>query len=485
MGHAFVYARLTVSSGRRLRLIAGMFTEYWKAAIERSRASPWLRDGPHPTRLRRSWTVTTVANNLSDELAMSDLPYRKLLEMMPMPLVIFSGTGAVFANAAACVLMEVESAEELLGLPPTAFVHPLDGAIVESRMRNLEEGVLLNAPVALRLLTRRGRLRRITTSSARITVDSKFLVAVISTDDTMRYEAEDRLKESEENFQRLFESTQDVYYRTDADGVVLKVAPAVRRVLGYEPEEIVGRRAEDFYPSPGEREPLKKALRDHGNVQDFEGRMVRRDGVIIDISISSYALYGPTGEFLGVEGIYRDVSDRKNLERELRRLATSDSLTGIANRRAFLEQASDCLRRAARYEKDVVLFIADLDHFKVVNDRYGHVAGDAVLKGFAGAVAPELRDTDFFGRLGGEEFGILLHEVRRKEAQRVAERIGESARSLRFAAADGRQYGITVSIGATRNHRDDRGIERLLVRADMALYAAKEAGRDCIRWSEP
>jgi diguanylate cyclase (GGDEF)-like protein/PAS domain S-box-containing protein len=485
MEHAFVCAHLAVSSGRRLRLTAGTFAEYGQAAIERSRTRPGLRDGLYPMRLRRSWTVTTVANDIADALAMPDLTYRRLLEMIPMPIAIFSGAGAVFVNTAACVLMEAESAQELLGLPPTAFVHPLDSAIVENRMRKLEEGALLNAPVALRLLTRRGRLRRIMTSSARITVGGQLLIAVISTDDTMRYEAEDRLKENEENFQRLFESTQDVYYRTDADGVVLKVAPAVRRVLGYEPEEIVGRRAEDYYPSPSEREPLKKALREHGKVQDFEGRMVRRDGVIIDISISSYALYGPTGQFLGVEGIYRDISDRKNLERELRRLATSDSLTGIANRRAFLEQASDCLRRAARYEKDVVLFIADLDHFKMVNDRYGHVAGDGVLQAFAAAVAPELRDTDFFGRLGGEEFGILLHEVRRKEAQHVAERIGESARSLRFAAADGQQYGITVSIGATRNHRDDRGIERLLARADMALYAAKEAGRDCIRWSEP
>ena len=429
--------------------------------------------------------MSTVANNPSNVFATPDFPYRNLLEMIPLPLVIFSGAEAIFVNRATCVLMEAESVEELLGLPPTAFVHPLDTATVEDRMRKLEEGAAVNAPVALRVLTRRGRVRRITTSSARVAVGSEFLIAIISTDDTMRYEAEDRLKENEENFQRLFESTQDVYYRTDANGVVLKVGPAVRRVLGYEPEEMVGRRAEDFYPSPDEREPLKKALREQGKVQDFEGRMVRRDGVIIDISISSYALRSPAGELLGVEGIYRDVSDRKRLERELRRLATSDSLTGIANRRAFLEQASECLRRAARYEKDVVLFIADLDHFKAVNDRYGHIAGDVVLQRFAGAVAPELRDTDCFGRLGGEEFGILLQEARRKEAQHVAERIGESARRLRFAAANGQEYGITVSIGATRNHRDDRGIERLLVRADMALYAAKEAGRDCIRWSEP
>ena len=182
--------------------------------------------------------MSTVANNLSNVFATPDSPYRNLLEVILLPLAIFSGAEAIFVNRATCVFMEAESVEELLGLPPAAFVHPLDTAIVEDRMRKLEEGAAVNAPVALRVLTRRGRVRRITTSSARVAVGSEFLIAIISTDDTMRYEAENRLKENEENFQRLFESTQDVYYRTDANGVVLNVGPAVRRVLGYEPEEM-------------------------------------------------------------------------------------------------------------------------------------------------------------------------------------------------------------------------------------------------------
>lgn len=400
-----------------------------------------------------------------------------------MPLVIFAGDEAVFVNAAACALMDVERQQDLLGLPPEAFVHPLDREAVLARMRDLGEGLDLNAPMECRLLTCRGRLRRATSSSMRVMVGAAELVVVVFTDDTKRYETEDRLRESEENFQRLFESTQDVYYRTNAEGVILKVAPAVRRLLGYEPEEMVGRRPEDYYPHPCERDALRQALQAHGQVQDFEGRTVRRDGTVIDVSISSYVLYSPEGEFLGIEGIYRDISDRKNLERELRRLATTDTLTGIANRRVFLERATEWLRCAGRYQQDAVLLIVDLDLFKAINDRYGHLAGDVVLKRFVQAAARELRDTDMFGRLGGEEFGVMLHDARREEARRVAERIGECARRLRFTGDDGCEYGITVSIGATQNHRDDRGIERLLVRADMALYAAKEAGRDCIRWS--
>ncbi len=427
--------------------------------------------------------MNTTAKNVLDALAHSDFPYRQLLEMMPAALMIFANDEAIFVNAAACDLLEAEAPDEVLGLPVAALVHPLERGVVEARMRHLRAGASMNAPIDLKIITRRGQLRRILSSSMRVVLGETPLIVIIATDDTKRHESEDRLKESEENFQRLFESTQDVYYRTDAQGVVLKVAPAVRRVLGYEPEEIVGRPAEAYYPHPSERDALKEALRTYGHVQDFEGRMVRRDGVIIDISISSYALYSPEGEFLGVEGIYRDVSDRKNLERELRRLATTDMLTGIANRRAFLERATESLRRAGRYDKDLVLFIVDLDHFKAINDRHGHLAGDAVLKRFVEAASPELRETDLFGRLGGEEFGVLLHEVRRQEAEHVAERLGERARALRFSGEDGDEYGITVSIGATQNHHDDRGIERLLVRADMALYAAKAAGRDRTWWA--
>ncbi len=427
--------------------------------------------------------ATIGANDPLGMLVTPKSPCRELLAMIPAPLAIFADNQAVFVNAAACALMEAGSEDELLGLPPTAFAHPLDSGIVENRMRDLEEGIAVNGPLALRLITRRGRLRRITVSVARITIGGRPLVVIVSTDDGRRHE--NFLKKSEEHFQRLFESTQDIYYKTDASGVILKVAPAVRRVLGYEPQEMVGRRVEEFYPHPGERDSLKRALREHGEVQDFEGRTVRRDGVIIDVSISSYALYSPEGEFLGVEGVYRDISDRKNLERKLRRLATLDGLTGIANRRTFLEQASDSLRPVTRHNSCIVLFIADLDHFKMINDRYGHIAGDAVLERFARAVGLELRDRDLFGRLGGEEFGIVLHDTCRADAQRVASRIGESARGLRFAAPDGQEYRVTVSIGATRNHCDDAGIERLLARADRALYAAKEAGRDCIRWMEP
>lgn len=423
-----------------------------------------------------------MSDTLKRAFAVSDTAYRQLLDVMPVAVMVFAGGLSVYANNAAGTLLEAEQPEVLLGLSMAEFIHPLDRGLVNERLHNLIAGREANPPTEMRVLTRAGHMRRLTTTSMTVTLDGRPAILVIAADNTKRYETEQRLRESEANFQRLFESTQDVYYKTDADDFVLNVGPAVRHVLGYEPDEIIGRRTEEFYPHASEADPLKQAICAHGQVMDFEGRMVRRDGTIIDISISSYALYSDEGEFLGVEGIYRDVTERKNLERELRRLATTDPLTGIANRRAFLERATEALKRTIGTRAGLVLLIIDLDHFKTINDRYGHSAGDLVLTRFVGSVITELREMDLFGRLGGEEFGIVLPDVSRDQAMTVAEHIGRCARALHFTSPALERYGLTVSIGATANHLDDRGIERLLVRADMALYAAKEAGRDCVRW---
>ena len=223
---------------------------------------------------------------------------------------------------------------------------------------------------------------------------------------------------------------QDVYYRTDAKGIVQMVGPGVRSVLGFEPQEIEGKTAESYYRQTSDRDLMKKAIIKNGEVADFPGQMVRKDGRIIDISISSRALYDDRGAFAGVEGIYRDVTQRKIMERELQRLATIDPLTNIANRRAFLEQADLIFKSSQRYLSNMNMLMLDLDFFKAINDKYGHLGGDKVLTRFAQTVALELRDSDLFGRIGGEEFCILLQQFNQQEAMNVAERIRERVHSL-------------------------------------------------------
>jgi diguanylate cyclase (GGDEF)-like protein/PAS domain S-box-containing protein len=315
-------------------------------------------------------------------------------------------------------------------------------------------------------------------SSVAVEVDGAPAVLMCGMDMTHQSEIQEQLRESEQNFRRLFESMQDVYYRTDAQGVVQHVGPGVRRVLGYEPHEIEGHTAEAYYPQSSDRDAFKAAIATHGEVADFSGQMVRKDGRVIDISISSHALFDHNGEFAGIEGIYRDVTQRKNLERELQRLATTDMLTGMTNRRAFLDLAERTYAQSRRKGTAMCLLMLDLDHFKSVNDRFGHLEGDRVLVVFTQAVRAQLRGSDTVGRLGGEEFCVLLPQTDTASAAEVATRILAGTRAMRLETVAGEAFSITVSAGLATLLASDKSLHRLLDRADQSLYSAKRSGRD-------
>jgi diguanylate cyclase (GGDEF)-like protein len=164
------------------------------------------------------------------------------------------------------------------------------------------------------------------------------------------------------------------------------------------------------------------------------------------------------------------------LEHRLAALATTDALTGMLNRRAFLARADALIAQARRLQHPLTLLILDLDNFKSINDTYGHAAGDAVLGGVARAVASQLREVDVFGRIGGEEFGILMPAADRGGGLVAAERLRRAVE-----AAEIRHHGITLrttaSFGLAMLSRDCSR-ERLLGAADAALYAAKRQGRN-------
>jgi diguanylate cyclase (GGDEF)-like protein len=175
--------------------------------------------------------------------------------------------------------------------------------------------------------------------------------------------------------------------------------------------------------------------------------------------------------------------DARKLESDiasLRKLAETDPLTNLLNRRAFLDAAADAMRYFQRYSRPIAMLILDIDHFKLVNDKYGHAAGDAVIRRVGELIAQTLRETDKVARFGGEEFVVLLREVNQQEAHDLAERIRLIIAEAR-TAFDGREIGITASIGCASITAHDRDIEELIERADRALYAAKAAGRNCVQ----
>lgn len=166
--------------------------------------------------------------------------------------------------------------------------------------------------------------------------------------------------------------------------------------------------------------------------------------------------------------------------KSLRKLAETDPLTNLLNRRAFIEASADAMRYYQRYERPIAALVVDIDHFKQVNDTHGHAAGDAAIRQIAELIAKMLRDTDKVARFGGEEFVVLLREVNERAAGDLADRIRETVAQTPVLY-DGKEIRLTISMGCAAISAHDRDIEELIERADRALYMAKAAGRNCVR----
>jgi diguanylate cyclase (GGDEF)-like protein len=170
-------------------------------------------------------------------------------------------------------------------------------------------------------------------------------------------------------------------------------------------------------------------------------------------------------------------ADLRGAQDKLQKMATTDFLTGIANVRLFSEAGEREVHRAHRYKRPLVLLMIDLDHFKKVNDKYGHAIGDEILVAFAGICKKCLRKTDIFGRLGGEEFAIILPETDINGGSKFAERLRAIIEKSRIKV-EGKTFHITVSIGVTGLLPDDKQLETALKRADDTMYEAKRKGRN-------
>ncbi|WP_018607664.1 sensor domain-containing diguanylate cyclase [Uliginosibacterium gangwonense] len=191
-------------------------------------------------------------------------------------------------------------------------------------------------------------------------------------------------------------------------------------------------------------------------------------------------LLQPLAQALGLLMHAREVETaRQKAEVELHRLATTDALTGIPNRRVFLEHCAEAMEMHGRYGGVFTLGLIDIDHFKTINDVYGHQVGDQALKAVTQTVAAGLRSTDHFGRVGGEEFGILLPNTNEHDAVMLCDRLRHAVETMQ-ASHDHLSFQICVSIGLAQIDASCKNIEELMGHADQALYKAKNSGRNCV-----
>jgi diguanylate cyclase (GGDEF)-like protein/PAS domain S-box-containing protein len=209
-------------------------------------------------------------------------------------------------------------------------------------------------------------------------------------------------------------------------------------------------------------------LKDHCEVELKDGRTLERHSTV---------LYNDDGEYLGRVWFFRDISPQKQTESTLRDLAHHDPLTGVANRRYFYERAKQECARTKRRSSPLSIAVLDIDYFKQINDLSGHAVGDEVLKLLCNVSQHLVRETDIFARLGGEEFAVLLPDTNLDGAAVLAERLRQAIADSKLPLSSG-ALNCTVSIGVAMLKSTDTCIEDCLVRADGAMYKAKQKGRN-------
>jgi diguanylate cyclase (GGDEF)-like protein/PAS domain S-box-containing protein len=217
-----------------------------------------------------------------------------------------------------------------------------------------------------------------------------------------------------------------------------------------------------------------------------------KDGRLIWVSDVSYPWFDGEGNIIGSIGVLRDISDRVHAEakarEELVKLANTDQLTGLANRRVFFERLDEEIKRIRRNRRPFSILLIDLDHFKQINDNYGHDVGDSVLIEVAAIIRSCLRETDMAARLGGEEFGVFLPDTPAEGAFWVADRMRLSVAKKQFAINKGILEGIhtTISVGISETDFENNNLNSatLYKEADTRLYIAKNTGRNQVSVDE-
>ncbi|WP_027854961.1 sensor domain-containing diguanylate cyclase [Marinobacterium litorale] len=268
---------------------------------------------------------------------------------------------------------------------------------------------------------------------------------------------------------------------SNSAGKTIYVNSGAVEITGYSRQALMGFDIRRLVDVPEAQCPIMATLR---SAQPYDGEetLIHRDGAHIPVLLASRPLF-EDDSVVGVVSVFRDITERKRMENRLVHLARTDELTELLNRRAFLEALAHQLALVHRGSSHGVLMMVDFDHFKQINDTYGHDAGDQVLKHFAEIAERCLRDTDTIGRLGGEEFAVLLPDTDVEGGQVMAERLRQAV-AASPTVGDGFTVDMTLSIGLCPLRAEHREVTDILRQADGALYRAKARGRNRVECCE-
>jgi diguanylate cyclase (GGDEF)-like protein/PAS domain S-box-containing protein len=284
----------------------------------------------------------------------------------------------------------------------------------------------------------------------------------------------------------VLEWSDEAIFSQTLDGIVLSWNRGAEKIFGYAGAEIIGQPLATFIPpeSPQELPEMLARLRRGDHIIDYETVWQRKDGTRFDILLTISPIVDESHTVVAASVVGHDITQRKRTEEGLQRLNTDlarkayhDTLTNLPNRMLFADRLRQALARARRTRRQVAILLLDLNHFKQINDMFGHDAGDAVLVEIARRLRTATRETDTVARWGGDEFTVILNDVRkRKGVVQAVDRI-MAAFNAPVMLRD-RELAVTAAGGIALFPTDAERPDDLMQHADQAMYAAKGQGEN-------
>jgi diguanylate cyclase (GGDEF)-like protein/PAS domain S-box-containing protein len=494
------YARQEMLALRIYDIDTAINEELFLSAVNQLRETPSLVwEGLHqrkdsscfPTEVKLRYVrlqqdyVLAAARNITErrrlEQSLREETHRRqiLVDESRDGIVVMEQSGKVVEANRAFAEMLGYSQDELLQMCLWDWEHNYSREKVEEMLRTIDEA---GDHFETRHTRKDGTVIDVELSTNATIINNRKLVFAVSRDITERKRSENSLKLAA----MVYQNSREAMMVTDGNGHLVAINPTFTRVTGYAIEEVLGTKPPMLHG--GEQPPefyvaLWTHLHRNGH---WNGETVgrRKDGTLYPVWLSINAVYDGKGEAQSWVAQFSDITDKKDAEQLIWRQANFDHLTGLPNRRMFLDRLGEEIKKSKRSGLPMALLFLDLDHFKLVNDSLGHDMGDLLLQQAAGRLRECVRESDTISRLGGDEFTLILTNLS------DSDRVGAIAQKILWKLTEpftlgNEQAFVSASIGITLYPADAGDAEGLLKNADQAMYGSKKAGRGRYQYFTP
>jgi diguanylate cyclase (GGDEF)-like protein/PAS domain S-box-containing protein len=421
--------------------------------------------------------VSVISKNIT-EWRLAEHLYTTLAEKSPIGIFIIQDQRFVWINRRFQDNTGY-TARDILGADSLFMVHRDDREHVRQSALAMMRGEAV-APYEYRVVTKKGKILWYVGTVTSIEFKCRKATLGSQMDISQQKRAEDAVNQSEERSRSIVDNIADAYYEVDLRGNLLLFNEAYLKLFGYRRAEMLGlnfKRYVDKKHADIATRAFSQVFKTGKPVKKMEWEVLNKSGVPRQVELSVSLIRNAQGKAVGFRGIMSDITLRHKEEESIRNQAFHDHLTGLSNRILFYDRLNMAIKRAKRSHKWVGILMLDLDHFKDVNDRWGHAAGDALLKDVAERLLAIVRDTDTVARQGGDEFCIALPSLSsHHDMVQISEKIIEAFQ--RPFHLDAGTVIVTTSLGAALYPENGTDFSTLIQKADKAMYRAKNLGRN-------